>query len=194
VIPPGGAWDSTGYVTNDPSCPVVVYQPLFDPQCRLLVAPPAVPSIAPVCFTFHTSNYRRRMFTIPKQEIALWWATVPIVTIYTPTVEVRNLRLRFFEDDDSDFDPDDPCNPIGDVVFSYMPANSIVTFDAVTRQIYADVHNKGRQRADSIATDSTGGPFDWPELSCGCGYVVTIDMEQTQATPVVDLTLVKKAC
>ena len=194
IVPPGGVWDAQGYVTSDPSCPVTVYQPLFDPTCALLVAPPVLPTINPACFEFSHVNFRRRMIMVPKQEISLWWATVPIITIYTPTVEVRNMRIQFFEDDDGDTGADDPCNPIGDIVFSYVPANSILTFDGVSKSIYADVPRRGRQRADSVATNSSGGPFDWPELSCGCAYVVVIDMEQTQVTPVVDLTLVKKAC
>jgi len=192
-VPPGAVWDATGYKTTDPSCPVVVYRPLWDPDCELLVAPPAVPTINPTCFDFPAS-FTRRTFTLPKQDIALWWGTVPIITIHTPSVRVQNLRFRFFEDDDSDFDPDDPCNPEGDLVFSYLPGNSIVTFDGVTHQIYADVPGYGRSRADSVVTDSKGGPFSWPELSCGCAYVVTVDMEMTQVVPVIDLTLVKKAC
>ena len=191
-VPPGGVWDPNGYSTTDPSCPVVVYKPVWDPKCELLVAPPAVPTIAPSCFDFPI-NYTRRMFTLPRQEIALWWGTLPIITIHT-TVEVRNLRFRFFEDDDGDADIDDPCDPEGDVVFAYLPQNSVITFDAVARQVYADVPGYGRSRADSVATDSKGGPFNWPELSCGCGYVVAVDMPLTQVAPIVDLTLVKKAC
>jgi hypothetical protein len=135
------------------------------------------------------------MFTIPKQDITLWSVTVPIVTIHTPAnAEVRNLRVRFFDDDDNDASIDDPCDPEGDVVFTYLPPDSVVTFDAVAHLIYVDTPGQGRRRADSIATDSTGGPFTWPELSCGCGYVVTVDMPQTQKVPVIDLSLVKKAC
>jgi hypothetical protein len=194
LVPPGAMWDPDGYVTVDPPCPVVVYQPVFDPECPLLVPPPAVPTISPVCFTFPT-NFTRRQFTIPKQDVALWNGTVPIITIHTPaSAEVRNLRVRFFEDDDGDATIDEPCIPDGDVVFTYLPPDSIVTFDAVAHLIYVDTPNEGRRRADSIATDSDGGPFAWPQLACGCGYVVTVDMPQTQVLPVVDLSLVKKAC
>lgn len=191
-VPSGGIWDDTGFVTTDPPCAVTVFGPVFDPTCELLVAPPAVPTVNPVCFDF-PHNYRRRMITLPKQEIAYFWATVPVVTIHT-TDEVRNLRIRFFEDDDNDGDIDDPCNPEGDVVFTYLPSNSVVTFDGVARQIYVDTPGMNRRRADSVATDTDGGPFTWPELSCGCAYVVTVDMEQTQVVPTLDLTLVKKAC
>lgn len=194
VVPPGAMWDPDGYVTTDPACPVVVYQPVFDPQCPLLVPPPAVPTISPVCFTFPT-NFRRRSFTIPAQNVSLWNGTVPIITIHTPTsAEVRNLRVRFYLDDDGDASIDEPCATEGDVVFTYLPPGSIVTFDAVAHLIYVDSPGQGRRRADSVATDSDGGPFDWPELSCGSGYVVTIDMPQTQVKPIIDLTLVKKAC
>ena len=194
LVPPGAVWDPDGYVTTDPPCPVEVYSPVFDPACPLLIPPPAVPTISPVCFTFPT-NFTRRSFTIPKQDVALWSGTVPILTIHTPaSAEVRNLRVQFFDDPGDDATPDDLCDPEGDVVFTYLPSDSIVTFDAVAHLIYIDTPGQGRRRADSVATNSDGGPFDWPELVCGAGHVVTIDMEQTQVTPVIDLTLVQKAC
>jgi hypothetical protein len=194
VLPPGAVWDPDGYVTTNPSCPVVVYQPVFDPSCPLLIPPPAVPTINPVCFTFPV-NFKRRTFTIPKQNVGLWNSTVPIITIHTPIAdEVRNLRVQFFDDTEDDATPDDLCDPDGDVVFTYLPPDSIVTFDGVGHVIYIDTPGQGRRRADSVATNSDGGPFDWPELTCGAGHVVAIDMPQTQVRPVVDLTLVQKAC
>jgi hypothetical protein len=194
TVPPGAVWDPDGFVTTDPACPVTFYQPVFDPACPLLVPPPAVPSISPVCFTFPT-NYTRRQFTIPKQDISLWSGTIPIITIHTPaTAEVRNLRVQFFGDDDNDASLDDPCAPDSDVVFTYLPPDATVTFDGVAHQIYVDTPDQGRRRGESLATNSEGGPFSWPELSCGSAYVVTVDMPQTQLTPVVDLSLVKKAC
>ena len=194
TVPPGAFWDPDGYVTTDPPCPVEVFLPVFDPSCPLLVPPPAVPTISPVCFTFPT-NFTRRQFTIPKQDISLWSGTVPVITIHTPAdAEVRNLRVRFFDDADNDASVEEPCDPVGDVVFTYLPSDSVVTFDGVGHLIYVDSPDQGRRRADSVATDSDGGPFTWPELSCGNGYVVTVDMPQTQAVPVFDLSLVKKAC
>jgi hypothetical protein len=192
-VPPGGVWDANGYVTTDPACPVPVFTPVFDPLCPLLVPPPAVPTINPVCFTF-PNNYVRRMFTLPKESIPLFWGTVPIITIYTATAEVRNLRIQFFDDPDDDATLDDPCAPEADVVFTYLPPDSVVTFDAVARVIYVDTPGQGRRRADSVAVNSDGGPFSWPEMSCGWSHVVTVDMPQTQVPPVIDVTLVKKAC
>jgi hypothetical protein len=35
--------------------------------------------------------------------------------------------------------------------------------------------------------------MDWPEFSCGFGYVVTVDMPQQQTDkPIVDLALVSR--
>lgn len=192
-VPPGAVWDSYGFVTTEPSCPVAVFSPVFDPDCPLLVPPPAVPTINPTCFLF-PNNYTRRMFTIPKQDVPLWSGTIPIITVHTPTAEVRNLRFQFFDDVNGDAAIEAPCDPQADVVFTYLPPNSTVTFDAVAHLIYVDTPGLVRRRAESVATNSDGGPFEWPELSCGSGYVVAVDMEQTQALPVIDLSLVRKAC
>ena len=44
-------------------------------------------------------------------------------------------------------------------MFTYLPPASIVTFDGVAHLIYVDSPDQGRRRADSVATDSEGGPF-----------------------------------
>jgi len=87
----------------------------------------------------------------------------------------------------------DPCNFCGDVVFSYIPTSSTIVLDGTSHQVYIDTPGIGRRRADSLVSDSSGNPFDWPIFSCGFGYVVTVDMPQQQKSlPVVDLTLVPR--
>jgi hypothetical protein len=50
-----------------------------------------------------------------------------------------------------------------------------------------------RRRADSLVSDSDGNPFEWPQFSCGFGYVVTVDTPQQGAVaPAVDLSLVPR--
>ena len=130
MVPPGAIWDPDGYVTTDPPCPVEVFLPVFDPACPLLIPPPAVPTISPVCFTFPT-NFTRRSFTIPKQDVSPVVGAPCRSSPSTPptNAEVRNLRVRFFDDADDDATIDDLCDPDGDVVFTYLPSDSIVTFD-----------------------------------------------------------------
>lgn len=193
VVPEGAHYDALGYVANDPLCPVAVYTPVYDPTCDLLAPPPDVPGVPPTCFAF-PANYRRHTFVIPASDIPLWEQVVPIIKLTTGTVEARNIRLRFYADTFGTQNPDsDPCNYCGDIVFSYVPPSSTLVLDGADRDIYLDSVGIGRRRADALATDSSGRPMDWPELSCGFGYVVTIDMPQQQtAKPIVDLALVSR--
>jgi len=192
-LPDGAVFDPAGTVQTDPYCPVATYKPVYDPTCSLLVPPPDVPSVVPTCFSFPV-NYRRRSFTVPRDSIPLWTEVVPIVALTTKTVEARNVRLRFYADVFDTGNPSsDPCNFCGDVVFSYIPTSSTIVLDGTSHQVYIDTPGIGRRRADSLVSDSSGNPFDWPIFSCGFGYVVTVDMPQQQKSlPVVDLTLVPR--
>jgi len=193
VIPEGGVYDYFGHVDSDDACPVAVYTPVYDPTCDLLAPPPDVPTIVPTCFSF-PANYMRYFFTLPAQFIPLWDQVVPIIKLSTKAEEARNVRLRFYADVFGTGDPNsDPCNYCGDIVISYLPPSSTLVLDGADRDIYIDSAGIGRRRADSLATDSSGRPMDWPEFSCGFGYVVTIDMPQQQtAKPVVDMLLVSR--
>jgi hypothetical protein len=192
-LPEGAVFDDDGNVQTDPYCPVVAYKPVYDPTCTLLVPPPDVPSVVPKCFNFPV-NYLRRTFTVPRDSIPLWTEVVPVVALTTKTVEARNVRLRFYADVFDTGNPsNDPCNFCGDVVFSYIPTGSTIVLDGANRQVYIDTPGIGRRRADSLVSDSTGNPFDWPVFSCGFGYVVTVDMPQQQKSPpIVDLALVPR--
>lgn len=192
-LPEGASWDSVGFVQNDPVCPKTVYQPIFDPLCPLVVPPPSVPSIALACFNFPV-NYLRRQAVIPDTEVPLWGEAVPVIRIHARDAETRSLRLRFYADATGQGDPNiDPCSYCGDIVFSYIPLDHTLVFDGVEQQVYVESAATGKRRADSLVFKSDGTPFEWPQLSCGFGYIVTFDLPQTQTPPVVDLSLVTRA-
>lgn len=193
VIPDGGLYDTNGFVDDDPVCPTAVYTPVYDPTCSLLAPPPDVPSVVATCFDF-PANFRRFSFTIPNGDIPLWMQVVPVVKFTTKATEARNIRLRFYADVFATGSASsDPCNYCGDIVISYIPPSSTLVLDGADHDIYLDSAGIGRRRADSLATDSSGRPMDWPEFSCGFGYVVTVDMPQQQTDrPIVDLALVSR--
>ena len=188
-LPDGGQFDDSGFIQTEAPCPVVVFAPVQDPECPQIIPPPAAPNIALNCFTFPV-NYKRYQFVIPPQFIPLWGDVVPMVDIHTSRQPTRALRLRFYADPTASGDPNsDPCNYCGDVVFSYVPANSTICFDGVEQAVYLELPGGGRQRADALVMGSDGLPFDWPALSCGFGYIVTMDIPQSQPLPVIDLSL-----
>lgn len=179
VVPDGGSFDADGFKQQDPTCATVVYQPLFDPLCPAILTPPAPPSVDLSCFSFPV-NYIRRQFTIPAQYVTLWGDMLPVLQINSKADEIRSLRLRFYTNPTGSGDPnEDPCSFCGDIVFSYIPPNSTLIFDASDRQVYIQTPGGGgNRRADSLVFGSDGGPFSWPELTCGIGYTVTIDLPQ----------------
>lgn len=193
VVPVGGGFDTDGFVQTEVFCPSPTFQPIFDPLCPQIVVPPTAPNITLACFDFPV-NYLRRQFIIPKTLIPLWGEVVPLLRIKAIKKEIRNLRVRFYADVFDTGDPNiDPCNFCGDIVFSYVPANSTLIFDGTDEQVYVEDPRNGRRRADSLVFGSDGGPFEWPQLSCGFSYIVTLDQPQTATAPVVDFSLYSRA-
>jgi hypothetical protein len=193
VTPDGGDYDDEGFVHTDVDCGHSTFTPVFDPLCPQVIPPPGPPSIDVACNSFPV-NYLRRRFTIPEQYIGLWTAMVPVIQIHAKK-EVRSMRLRFFADPrrNNNIHIDDPCNFCGDLMFTYIPQGSILTFDGSDHTIYVQESGGPKRRCDSLVFGSHDKPFEWPELSCGIPYIVTVDLPQTQSPPVLDLTLVPRS-
>ena len=193
VVPEGGMFDADGYIETEVTCPVTEYQPVYDPACPFVIPPPGLPSVDIVCFDFPV-NFVRRQFVVPEGSVPTWGDMVPYLQIKAPTYEVRSLRLRFYSDVLGAGDPStDPCNFCGDIVFSYIPANSTLIFDGSDKKVYLSTPGGGSRRADSLVFGSDGSPFLWPELSCGIGYIVTVDLPQSQQPPIIDMSLYRRA-
>jgi hypothetical protein len=193
VVPDGGTFDEDGYTQQEQTCPRVIYAPVYDPACSLVSPPPGPPNNVPTCFTFPV-NYKRYSFTIPSDEIPLWMKVVPVVQFHAKKAVTSPVRLRYYADVFNTGSPaTDPCNFCGDMVVTYIPQGATLVIDGTDQQVYLDVPGVGRRRADALITDSSGNPFEWPEFSCGFGYVVTVDMAQQQASvPVLDMSLVPR--
>lgn len=191
--PVGEDWfDSDGVTTTEFPCLPDIYRPVFDPECPQVIAPPAIPGIAVGCFAFPT-EFERRFFTIPKEEVPTWGQVVPTIEFKVGLTEVRNLRLRFYSDVMETGDPNnDPCSYCGDIVFSYLPAGSTFIFDGIERVTKVLTPGNPPRRADAVVFKSDGTPFDWPELSCGVNYLVTLDLPAGEAFPNVSMSLTGK--
>ena len=197
VQPEGGVIDLDGHIYVDTHCATPVFTPLQDPNCPAIVPPPLPPSIGLGCYT-PPANWRRRQITIPKSYIPLWGEVVPKFSVHARHADLRNLRLRFYADVNGDGDiSDDPCAFCGDIVVSYVPHGSTLVFDAALEQVYAVDSSQRQRRADLVVFSTDGTPFDWPVLTCGMGYIVTLDLPQTSSgggvgsgpAPVFDLSL-----
>lgn len=194
TAPDGASIDLDGFLVPDESeCYPPLVQPLYDPLNPAILLPPSVPSV-PLGYFDPPVNWQRRMFTIPRQYIPLWGEVVPKVTIHTKDADLRSLRLRFYADPFEVGDiADDPCAFCGDIIVSYIPQGYSMTLDGVEETVTVVGPGGVEQRADSLVFSSDGTPFDWPVLSCGFGYVVTLDLPKTAPTPVVDLSLFERS-
>jgi hypothetical protein len=194
VEPAGASIDLDGFVyPDDADCVGSDPTPIYDPQHPAILLPPTAPSVPLGNFT-PPSNWRRRQFTIPKQYVPLWGEMVPRVQMHARDGEVRNLRLRFYADPFLTGDiSDDPCAFCGDMIVSYIPEGHTMVLDGPEEAVYVIGTGGIEQRADSLVFASDGTPFSWPSLTCGFGYVVTIDLPQTGVEPVVDLSLFERA-
>lgn len=191
-LPAGASFDVEGFVQDDPACAKAVYNPLNDPLCPAIISPPSAPNVSVACFDFPV-NYRRRQFTIPKDRVPLWGDVVPWLRLRSPGAETRNVRIRFYADPFETGDPNsDPCNFCGDMVVSYIPAGGSLVIDGTDHQVYVEDVLNGRRQADHLTFGSDGDPFDWPLLSCGFGYIVTVDTMQSGGAPILDLSLYQR--
>lgn len=173
-------------------CGVDIWQPIYDPECGALSAPPGPPSIPLGCYS-PPATWRRRKVSLPAANIPLWGDMMPVVTVYAADV-MRNLRIRWYADPEGTFDPgDSPCDFIGDWVVSYIPAGGTMVIDAVARQTRVTTSLGHVRRADSLVFQNDSTPILWPRLTCGFGYIMTLDLPTGEPVPVVDLTLVPRA-
>lgn len=183
--------DSDGIITPEVNCNTTRWGPMVDPLCPVIVAPPAPPTIGLGCADI-PSSWRRRQFSIPANAVPLWTDMVPVVQIHAPAdQDLRMLRLRFYVDPFGDADPSlDPCNFCGEMLVSLVPANATMTIDGSIEAIHVTSSGGVVRRADALVYRSDGTPFLWPALSCGSGYVVTVDLPQLGPLPTIDLDLV----
>jgi hypothetical protein len=192
----GGTFDDLGHVVDEGPCDTPVFQPVFDPLCPTLIPPPQPAQVSVGCFDV-PENWVRRQVSIPPQYVTLWGDMVPVVNLHARLSEVRNVRLRFYADPYGTSDPEaDPCSFCGDILVTYIPKDSTLVLDGVSETVYVEKQGEIRRRADSLVYKTDGTPFDWPVLTCGMGYIVTVDLPQTYGSdaneiplPVVDLAL-----
>src|SRR4051812_13292604 len=188
----GGTADTTSTTFTDVVCGDDIWTPLFDPLCSALITPPPPPSVPLGCYT-PPASWDRLVVRLPAVTVPLWNSVVPVLTLVT-TTEVRNIRFRFYPDPDGTFDPsDDPCAFVSDWVVSYLPAGARMVIDSVPQTVNVPPSLGDTRRADSLVFRHDSRPIEWPDLSCGFGYTMTMDKPTDQTWPVVDLSFVSKA-
>ncbi len=155
---------------------VSTIDPLLDPDCPPIPAPPAPPVILSDCIE-EVGVWRRYMVQVPAGEVRQWSSTLPTLLLTTGASAERQVRIRFYE------------NPLGiapdlidtsmweaEMILTYIPPATVLTLDAVTQRVRAEVAGGAPLAANQLLYGTGGIPATWPELRCGIGYVITLDV------------------
>lgn len=156
--------------------PVSNLNPLADPDCAPLPAPPSPPTITSECID-EVGIWRRYIVQIPASEVRQWSSTLPTLILTTDGTAERQVRIRVFPNPDG-VAPEliDATQWDSEQILTYIPPDTEITLDGVTQRVWASVAGAPLIAADELLYGTGGIPATWPELRCGIGYVFTLDV------------------
>lgn len=150
--------------------------PLLDPDCPPLPAPPRPPAITDDCIE-EVTLWRRYVSVIPAEEVAQWQSTLPTFELRSGPEPERQVRIRIvanpFNYGINQLDLESYCS---EQIVRYLPPNTKMTIDGELERVFAEVNGGGMLAADHLLAGSGGMPPIWPDLSCGISYVVLVDV------------------
>lgn len=155
---------------------VSAVDPLADPDCPPIPLPPALPTIESDCIE-EVGTWRRYVVVIPPTEVRQWSSTLPTLTLNTGSFAERQVRIRVYANP-LDLSPElvDVTTWEAEMILSYIPKNTEIVLDGVTERVWANLSDGRTIPADQLLYGTGGVPATWPELRCGIGYVVTLDV------------------
>lgn len=150
--------------------------PLADPDCPPAPRPPSLPTIPADCIE-EVGTWRRYMLQIPSSEVRLWSSTLPTLVLTTGGAAERQVRIRYYPNPDGlapEMVTEDGWD--AELILTYIPPNTEIVMDGVTQLVTASVAGAAPVNANRLLYGTGGVPATWPELRCGIGYVVTLDV------------------
>lgn len=172
------AWDGTANAAPSVRRPrtASTVDPLADPDCVTVPPPPRPPTITSSCID-EIGVWRRYWNTIPAGEVSDWLTMLTTLEIETGVTPARQVRVRVYSNPfgyaPEEIDTDNYCS---EQIISYIPGNTIMTLDGVTRRVWAEVPDGSTVAADHLLYGTGGVPASWPELSCGQQYLISLDV------------------
>lgn len=152
-----------------------------DPDCPAPPAPPAPPEIDDSCVT-EPSAYNRTVVEIPADTVPRNLTAYPVITLTAGATAVRQARIRFWPNPDNlTIDQMDPCGYDGEIIVSYLAAGATMVIDGVLREATVTAPGFDPQNANHVLYGDDGGPVDWPELTGGIPYLVTLELDSAAA-------------
>lgn len=149
---------------------------LVDPDCPPIPLPPAPPAIESGCID-EIGIWRRYWVLVPANEVRAWKTMVTTMELRTHLFPARQVRIRV-RPNPFDYAPDmlDEGDWCSEQIVSYMPANTMLTLDGLMERVWAEVDGSQVVAADHLLYGTGGVPATWPELSCGIGYAISLDV------------------
>lgn len=150
--------------------------PLADPDCPPLPAPPTLPSVPSECID-EIGTWRRYTIQLGGGAVRKFTASLPTLILSTGVAAERQVRIRYYPNPDG-LAPEliDMSAWEAEQIITYIPPMATVTLDGVSQLVWAEVNGGPVIAADRLLYGTNGMPATWPELSCGYGYVITLDV------------------
>ena len=164
-----------------------------DPDCPTPPAPPAPPQIDDECIDVPDA-YNRTVVSVSADTVPKNLTAYPVITLVAGSEAVRQARIRFWENPDSlQIDDLDPCAYDGEIIVSYLADGATMVIDGVLREATVSKPGFVDVNANHVLYGPDGGPVDWPELSGGIPYLVTLELDSdepyTDTLMLVDLVV-----
>jgi hypothetical protein len=150
--------------------------PLADPDCDPVPAPPRPPTIPSDCIE-DVGTWRRYWATVPASEVSEWAMSVPTIYIDNGAVATRQVRIRVYPNPFGY--PADQLPPDGfcaEQIISYIPPSSTMHLDGVLQRAWTEIQGGPPINADHLLYGTGGTPASWFELSCGIPYLLSFDV------------------
>lgn len=151
-----------------------------DPDCPQPPSPPAPPEIDDSCIDSPTS-YNRTVVSISEDAVPRNLSAYPVITLTAGAGPVRQARIRFWENPDNlTIDQLNPCEYDGEIIVSYLADGATLVIDGVLRQATISKPGFDDRDANHILYGPDGGPVEWPELTGGIPYLVTLELDSDE--------------
>lgn len=179
----GTTGSTTGVVTLDPTAPVLAdcaympTAPIYDPNLPPLATPPRPPTILgnyqpPTPYSMGYSLF------IPASAVPESVDAVLRIRLTTGIEPVRWVRMRLYVSpmgfDQKVYDLDH-CSFCGDIVVTYIPAQSVFRIDGQNQTLTIEDATGEIHQAAHLAFSSRGSPSVWATLSCGVDYWLSVE-------------------
>lgn len=152
-----------------------------DPDCPAPPAPPAPPQIDDACVA-EPSAYNRTVVEVSAATVPRNLTAYPVITLTAGAAAVRQARIRFWENPDGlTIDQIYPCDYDGEIIVSYLAPGATMVIDGVLQEATVTAPGFDPQNANHALYGPNGGPVDWPELTGGIPYLVTLELDSGES-------------